>query len=315
MENYNSADIAKLVAAVISEMNIAPASTGMDFPVETSARHVHLTKQAVEALFGPGYQLTKKKDLSQPGQFASNEKVKIVTPKGELAGVSVLGPERPEIQVELSATDARTLGIKAPLRISGDLSGAADVVLIGPCGMIEAKGSAIVAKAHIHMLPSDAARFGVSDGQTVSVRVNSERSITYENVAVRLTNSSGLAMHIDTDEANAGMVPTNARGYIINDGNRSFVPNNGGGSCSGGCCGGCCGGSHHEEVKPVAKFERIDNKSRFLGHNEKTLITEMVAKQMLAHGETVIEIPKNAIVTPGAKDIFIREKVTLNYQR
>ena len=320
MGQYSEADIAKIVSAVLSQVSgnsaAAPAGSGCpscgdtvfvspssvcsaepDFPVETSARHVHLTREAVDILFGSGYQLTKKKDLSQPGQFACNEKVKIVTAKGEIAGVSVLGPVRKEVQVELSKTDSRTLGIDAPLRISGDLHGAADVLLIGPCGILDARGSDIVAQAHIHMTPRDAARFSVSDGDFVAVRVESERPMIYGKVAIRVTDRSALAMHIDTDEANAGFVPANARGVIAGFGN---MP---------------CAVPTQKEEKRVVKYEKLENKSHFYGQNEKLLITEAVAKQMVCNGEKYVEIPKNAIVTPGARDLFIREKVTMSFQK
>ena len=183
-------------------------------PVEVSARHVHLTQEAVEKLFGKGHQLTKKRDLSQPGEFLAEERVKIVTNKGEFANVAVLGPARPAVQVELSMTDCKTLGIKAPVNLSGDLNGAADVVLFSTAGMYKADHSAIVAKAHIHMTPKDAEMYGVKDGQTVRVRLDSPRSITVNDVLIRVKESFQLAMHIDFDEANAACVSGNTAGYL-----------------------------------------------------------------------------------------------------
>ncbi|MBQ1579846.1 MAG: hypothetical protein IIZ86_01780, partial [Firmicutes bacterium] len=147
------------------------------FPVEVSARHVHLTREAVELLFGPGHQLGKKKMLSQPGEFLSEERVKLVTPKGQIDNVAVLGPERKAVQVELSATDAKSLGLKAPVNLSGDLTGAADVVIIGPAGILKADGSVIIAKAHLHLTPADAQHYGLSDGQIISVCIDSPRPI------------------------------------------------------------------------------------------------------------------------------------------
>ncbi|MDD2955746.1 MAG: PduL/EutD family phosphate acyltransferase, partial [Oscillospiraceae bacterium] len=165
--------IRTIVEQVLSALPAAaPCAEGCgSFPVEASARHVHLTAQAVETLFGPGAKLTRKRDLSQPGEFLSDQRLRIVTPKGEIAGVAVLGPERAAIQAELSATDCRALGLSAPVNLSGDLSGAADVYLVGPRGMLEAKACAIIARAHIHMTPPDAARFGVHDGQHVRVEI------------------------------------------------------------------------------------------------------------------------------------------------
>ena len=180
----------------------------MTIPIESSARHVHLTQRAVEKLFGPGAALAKQRALSQPGEFLAEQRVKLVTPTGEIANVAVLGPVRKAIQVEISLTDACALGVNAPIRLSGDLRGAADMVLIGPAGAFEAPGSAIVAQAHVHMTPVDARSFGVSDGQPLSVRVNSARPVTFESVVARVSDSFALAMHIDFDEANAcGLQP------------------------------------------------------------------------------------------------------------
>ena len=160
--------------------------------MEVSARHVHLTQEAVERLFGPGYRLTQKRELSQHGEFLSGERVKIVTAKGEFSHVAVLGPVRSAVQVELSMTDCKLLGVRAPVNLSGNLEGAADVLLIGPCGIYQADRSAIVAKAHIHMTAQDAASHGVRDGQ--------------DDVIIRVRDTFDLAMHIDFDEANATAV-------------------------------------------------------------------------------------------------------------
>ena len=215
MNYYSEKDIRDIVAGVLVQSGVGSAPVGREVPVEISARHVHLTTQALEVLFGSGYQLTHKRDLSQPGEFLSGERVKVVTRKGEIDNVAVLGPVRQAVQVELSMTDAKSLGIKAPVRLSGDLSGAADVILIGPAGMVEAKGSAIVAKAHVHMTPADAKAYQVSNGQTVSVRLETERSVTLENVEVRVKDNFRLAVHIDFDEANAAAVGGETKGYLV----------------------------------------------------------------------------------------------------
>ena len=176
-----------------------------EFLVEISARHVHVTKETLEVLFGKGYELTVKKELSQPGQFASNERVTVVGPKKELAGVSILGPCRSADQVELSATDARSVGIAAPIRESGDVKGSGACKLVGPAGEVELKEGVIVAKRHIHMTPEDAEKFGVKDAQIVKVAINTaERSLVFGDTVVRVSPKYALAMHVDTDEANAG---------------------------------------------------------------------------------------------------------------
>ena len=176
--------------------------------VETSARHIHLTQETVEKLFGEGYQLTVKKMLSQPGQFATNEKLTIVGPKGELKG-SVLGPVRKANQVELSLTDARTIGVKALVRESGDIEGTEGCKLVGPCGEVTIENGVIAAKRHIHFHSSDAEKFGVTNGQIVSVKVESkDRSLVFGDVVCRVSDKFSLAMHIDTDESNAAGGPT-----------------------------------------------------------------------------------------------------------
>ena len=184
--------------------------------IETSARHVHLTQEDIETLFGKGYQLTVKKDLSQPGQFACNEKVTVRGPKSEIKNVSILGPARPASQVEVSATDARTLGLSLPVRESGDIAGTPGVTLIGPEGEVELSAGAIVAKRHIHLTPEAATEYGVADKQIVNVRVvNDSRSIIFGDVVIRVSPKFAPAMHIDTDEANAGSIVPNSEGEII----------------------------------------------------------------------------------------------------
>ena len=177
---------------------------GYKVPVGLSNKHLHLKAADIETLFGAGHELTNKKDLVQPGQFACEEVVDIVGPKGTLKNVRVLGPARPETQVELSATDARAIGIKAPVRESGKVEGTPGCKLIGPCGEVELSEGVIIAMRHIHMLPEDAERLGVKDKQIVNVKIASpERSTIFGDVLVRVTPTSALAMHIDTDESNA----------------------------------------------------------------------------------------------------------------
>lgn len=184
------------------------------FIIETSARHVHVSQEALEVLFGAGYELTPKKDLSQPGQFACEERVTVVGTKKELAGVSILGPVRPATQVELSATDARSIGVGIAIKESGDVAGTPGCKLVGPCGEVEIKEGVIVAKRHIHMTPADAEKLGVKDKEIVAVKAESaERSCIFEDVVVRVSEKFALAMHIDTDEANAAFGVK--EGYIV----------------------------------------------------------------------------------------------------
>lgn len=171
--------------------------------VGISARHVHVTQKDLETLFGPGAKLTVFKDLSQPGQFASNEKVTLVGKKGRFENVRILGPVRKQTQVEISKTDSFALGIEAPVLQSGSLDEAAPVTIIGPAGSVELAHAVIVAGRHIHMSPEDAEAYGLRDGQIVKVKTSGPRAVIFENVLVRVHPEFALDLHIDTDEANA----------------------------------------------------------------------------------------------------------------
>ena len=196
-----------------------------EFIIETSARHVHVTKETLEALFGKGFELTVRKELSQPGQFASGQKVIVrgpVNPKtgkpGELA-CSILGPVRKHDQVELSFTDARTLGVKAPVRESGDTDGTPGCTLVNPenGNEVTIADGVIVAKRHVHMTPKDAEEFGVKNGDIVAVQVLNEtgRKVIFQDTVIRVSENYALAMHIDTDEANAGALFGDVKGTIV----------------------------------------------------------------------------------------------------
>ena len=182
--------------------------------VETSARHVHVTQEDLETLFGKGYELTVKKPLSQPGQFACNERVDVVGPKKTLTGVSILGPVRSATQVELSLTDARAIGVAAPIRESGDIEGSGACRLVGPKGEVELTQGVIAAKRHIHMTPADAAAAGVADKDIVKVVTGGNgRKLVFDDVVIRVSEKFATAMHIDTDESNAAGGPNS--GEII----------------------------------------------------------------------------------------------------
>ena len=173
------------------------------FIVETSARHVHVTQQDLETLFGKGYELTVKKMLSQPGQYASAERVDVVGPKKTLTGVSILGPVRSATQVELSLTDARSIGVTAPVRESGDIAGSGACKLVGPAGEVELTEGVIAAKRHIHMTPAQAAAFGLADGDRVQVKIDGPKPGVMGGVLIRANDKCALDFHIDTDDGNA----------------------------------------------------------------------------------------------------------------
>lgn len=219
MHYYSEDEIRSIILSVLQQKEPAVKIDGENLPkgevpVEISARHVHLTKEAVECLFGEGHTLIRKRDLSQPGEFLAEERVKIITAKNDFANVAVLGPERSAVQVEISATDSKTLGLKAPVNLSGDLTGADSVVIVGPKGIYRAEGSTIVAKRHIHMTPKDAAEFGVHDGQAVRVKLPTSRPAVLEDVVIRVKDSFKLALHVDIDEGNAAGVTGDTVGIV-----------------------------------------------------------------------------------------------------
>ena len=243
-------------------------------PIAVSARHVHLSKEHLAILFGAGYELKKKADLSQPNQFAAEETVTIAGPKGSIERVRVLGPSRRLTQAEISLTDAVKLGVKVPIRQSGNVKGSSPVTIIGPKGSIYLEEGLIAAQAHIHMSPADAERFGVQDGEYVQVATGEIRPITFNQVLIRVSPSYRLEMHIDTDEGNAGFVQKGQTGKLIRMGDSPSAAAPASVPESGTAC----------EKKTV--FE-----GRLLSQNDVKEATG-----------TVIYIEKQTLVTPLAKD-------------
>ncbi len=186
--------------------------------IEGSARHVHVTKEALETLFGPGAELHNKRELSQPGQYLTEEKVRVEGPRGGIDRISILGPERPATQVELSLTDARVLGLTPPVRESGQTAGSAACRLVGPAGSLDLTEGAIVAKRHIHVTPEDAARYGLQDKEIVTVKTAGERALVFDEVVIRISPSFQTRMHIDFDEANAAGLSGEETGLVIKKG-------------------------------------------------------------------------------------------------
>ena len=184
--------------------------------IEVSARHVHVTTEDLETLFGKGYQLTPKKDLSQPGQYAAAERVDLVGPRSTIKNVSILGPVRSASQVEVSMSDARTLGLNPSIRESGNIDGTIGVQLVGPAGSVTLDKGLIVAKRHVHLTPEAAEAQGVVNGQVVEIKVQTDdRSMTFGDVVIRVSEKFAPAMHIDTDEANAAGITSTAWGEIV----------------------------------------------------------------------------------------------------
>lgn len=183
--------------------------------VEVSARHVHLTREHLEVLFGKGAELTPKRPLSQPGQFLSEERVTLVGPKGRKERTAILGPIRPATQVELSKSDCVELGVKAPVRESGDVAGSGSITIEGPCGSLTIDEGVIIAHNHVHLTPEVAQIMGVTDKQRVAVEVFSDRPVTFRDVIIRVSEKFSCRMHIDFDEANAALVSGFTLGKII----------------------------------------------------------------------------------------------------
>jgi propanediol utilization protein len=277
---------ASAVPAVPPRMAVTPQG----IPVEASGRHVHLTQEAMEVLFGPGAALNPKRPLSQTGQFLAQERVGLVSPKAALDKVAILGPLRSAVQVELSLTDAAALGIKPPIRISGNLEGAADLDIVGPAGTYHAKGAVIIAARHLHLRPKDAIKYGLRNGQTVSIRVRTERPVIFEKVAVRVSESAMPAFHIDCDEANSCMLsraPGPVYAEILKDGSlvgpKQQVHT--------------WGGSFRSEKLPKAK-----------------LITESEAKRLAGAGSMQVSLPRGTLLTPSAKDVFLHSRCTIVFE-
>lgn len=210
-------DILKLLLEVVqNNLNLAEAKEDVnEIPVGVSNRHVHLSKTDLNTLFGESYQMTKVKDLSQPGQYACKETVTVCGPKGALEKVRILGPIRSKTQVEVLAGDSFKLGVVSPARLSGDLYGTPGITIVGPKGSVRITEGLMVAQRHIHMTPKDAQCFGVHDGQIVSIQVNGLRGGIYSNVAIRANDSSALECHIDTEEANAMNISTLSKIIIV----------------------------------------------------------------------------------------------------
>ncbi len=210
----NEQAIQTIVEEVVSRLKDS-SNKKHSIPMAVSARHCHLSQGDLEVLFGPGFELTKKADLSQPGQFAANETIIIAGPRGSIEKVRILGPARNLTQVEVSQTDSVKLGLKPPLRESGNIEGSAPITLIGPMGSLYKKEGLIIAQAHIHMSPEDGEIFGVKNGEYVKVEVEGERPVTLGNVLIRISPRYKLEMHVDTDEANAGFITEKTAGRLV----------------------------------------------------------------------------------------------------
>ncbi len=283
--------IEAIVAEGLSRLNgDAAFGSGRPFPAEMSARHVHLSQEDLKTLFGLD-QLECVRAISQPGQFLSGCRVRLIGPKGILDNVAVLGPTRGKTQVEISATDARTLGISAPVRLSGELQDAAEIILQA-CGTVITRKAAIVARRHVHMTPADAAAFGVADGECVSVRVQGSRPLILEQVPVRVTEQSALALHMDTDEANAAGAGKDCLCQIV-----------------GKCAPAQCSAMQPCAPQSTERAPAEDTDTVLPGK----LITEHDIRTLKEKNAAVLRIRKGQIITPLARDTAKTLGITLTY--
>ena len=275
--------VIKTVTCPVSEQDV-------EILVEASARHVHLTEEDIEKLFGKGYKLTPVKKLTQVGQFACKERVTLIGPKNIYRNVAILGPARKETQVELSLTDARFLGVNAPVRMSGDLRDAADIIIATEKESIAAKGCAIVAQNHIHMTPDQAKQWCFTDGEKVSVQMSTERPLTFDGVTVRVSETAGLAMHIDFDEANA---------CLFKDGDMGIIKRS-----RSGC----------EARVNLPQMKGEEKKFEMAVSLNKHFITEEDIKKALKNvNYSGLTLPKGAILSAPARDYINREKINITF--
>ncbi len=273
--------------AVLSHL----AAMGTRFvPAGVSARHVHLSREDLDRLFGPGYALHPCKALSQPGQFAAAEKVAVAGPRGELANVRVLGPVRGKTQVELTFSEAKKLGVPGQVRMSGDVDGTPGCTLRGPAGQLAIPQGVIVPARHLHLSPQQAACFGLKDGQAVSLRMSGQRGGMLDQVICRVGEGHDLEVHLDTDEANALCVTDgDLLELVCPEPERSA-----GCSCGGGCkCGGSCGGHKTEAAPPPEKPRETE---------PMDLVTERDVEEAWKRGIPVIRCLPRCIVTDAARE-------------
>lgn len=261
-------------------------------PVGISARHVHLTTQDIEKLFGPGYQLTPLRPIVQPGQYASQEQLTLVGPKGRIEKVRILGPARPYTQIELSFTDALKLGIKdCPIRMSADIQGTPGIKIIGPKGELEVSQGVIIAARHLHFTDEQAKAYGVHDRQVVAVRVTGPRPCLLENVVCRVGAAHELEVHIDTDEANACALKNGDLLELVFPGQEE------GHRCQGSCRGGCTCGHASAAPAPAPQAPPAEPEQEPL-----ELVTERDINDAFRDNHTQVPCTKKALITPAAAD-------------
>ncbi|MDR6550564.1 phosphate propanoyltransferase [Paenibacillus qinlingensis] len=288
----------QIVQSIVEEVVLRLKRAGQTtpgIPIGVSARHAHVSIEHLETLFGAGYELTQKSDLFQPGQFAANETVLIVGPKGSIENVRILGPVRGATQVEISRTDAMKLGYQPPLRESGDVQGSSPVTIVGPKGSLYLTEGLIIAQRHIHMSPQDAKMYGFKQGEDVLVQIAGPRSIVYDNVRIRVSERYKLEMHMDTDEANAAWLATGDTGIIL----------------------------HPSDSKWMRQTTELDEQlaepaRRNRGYQENVQLIEqklLTQRDIQELDASTITVSKHTIITPLARDTAKDKGITILFKQ
>lgn len=280
-----------LVSTAIGSTAASGSGVLFEVPAEASGRHVHLSPEDVEKLFGPGHTLTPKRPLSQPNQFLAEERVTLIGPNGTFKNVAVLGPPRGHTQVEVSASDARTLGLQPPVALSGDLSQAGDMLIASKDAFLMAEQSLIIARNHIHMSPEEALAAGVADGDLVDVRMCTDRPVTFNDVVIRSGPAHKLALHIDFDEANACGFQKGCKALIIGK--------------------KCCGSTPIPEPRlPQEPFTEGEISPGDVVISTRFL-SETQVKEAIAAGASSVMVSEKTIVSPLAQDLLSKRGVQL----
>lgn len=286
--------IASVICRYLPESKVQEGQIGFEIPVGVSGRHVHLSQQDVDLLFGKGHELVRKRDLSQPGQFVCEERVTIIGPKHVFQNVAVLGPVREHAQVEVSYSDARMLGVEAPVALSGHLEEAADITIASADSCVRLKRSLIIAKNHVHMSKAAAKKAGVCDGDLVDVVMQTERPITFRNVPVRAGDGHELEMHIDFDEMNACLYKNTDRAILIKK--------NGGAAC--------------KEISSLQENKALKEKTEEMP--KKTLavhfLTETKLQELLQEGINEVFVDKKTIISSLAEDFARSHQMKIQVQ-
>ncbi len=294
--------VSQVVRQCLSQNSYGTQENGQEIPVGVSGRHVHLTEEDVEYLFGKGYTLTCKRDISQPGQYVCEERVTIIGPENVFRNVAVLGPPRKRTQVEISLSDARALGVKAPVAMSGDLSNAADIMIASDHACVSAAGSLIVAKNHVHMSAQEAQRAGVKDGDRVDIAMLTDRPITFRNVQVRAGDAHKLEFHIDCDEANACLYKKGDRAIIIGASGSEMLSAN---------------MVRHEDAAAAESERKAEDMTAHPAHDDVLIGTKFLTEQQIrtaVQGRSgAIMLKQGTILSPLAKDYAAGKHIQIKY--